>query len=86
MFEFFNIPYYLIIGLQGICVFHCVKKGNQNKWIWIIVCLPLIGSLIYIFSEILTKREIGNVQSNLNTIEKKKPELFFQKYYKKRLI
>jgi hypothetical protein len=68
MFELLNMPYYLIIGLQGICVFHCVKKGNQGKWIWIIVCVPVIGSLIYIFSEIITKRGIGNVQSNINTI------------------
>lgn len=68
MFDFFNMPYYLIIGLQGICVYHCIKKGNQNKWIWIIVFVPIIGSIIYIFSEIVTKREIGNVQSNIQSI------------------
>jgi hypothetical protein len=68
MFDFLNVPYYLIIGLEGICVFHCVKKGNQGKWIWIIVCVPVIGSLIYIFSEIITKRDIGTVQSNISTI------------------
>lgn len=68
MFNFFNLPYYLILGLQGICVYHCIKKGNQNKWIWIIVFIPIIGSLIYIFSEILTKRDISNVQSSITTI------------------
>ncbi len=68
MFDLFNVPYYLIIGLQGICVFHCVKRGNQGKWVWIIVCLPVVGSLIYIFSEIITKRDMGNVQSNISTL------------------
>ncbi|MGZ4118539.1 MAG: PLDc N-terminal domain-containing protein [Bacteroidia bacterium] len=60
--------YYLIIALQAICVFHCVRKGNQGKWIWIIVILPGIGSLIYIFTEIITRRDINNVQSNISTI------------------
>jgi hypothetical protein len=68
MFGLLDIPYYLIIALQGICVYHCVRKGNQNKWIWIIVCVPVIGSVIYIFSEIVTKRDISSVQSNLNSV------------------
>jgi hypothetical protein len=68
MFNFLNMPYYLIIGLQGVCVYHCVKKGNQNKWIWIIVCVPVIGSLIYIFSEIITKRDISGIQTNISSV------------------
>ena len=68
MFGLFNLPYYLILGLQGICVFHCIRKGNQNKWIWIIVFVPIIGSIIYIFSEIFTKGDISNVQSNISTM------------------
>jgi hypothetical protein len=61
---FFNPNfYYVSIVLQGICVYHCLRHGNQNKWIWIIVLLPFIGCLIYFFSEIVTMREIGRVQS-----------------------
>jgi hypothetical protein len=68
MFGLLDVPYYLIIALQGICVLHCVKKGNQNKWIWIIVLLPVIGSIIYIFSEVITKRDISSVQTNLGAV------------------
>jgi hypothetical protein len=57
--------YYISIVLQGICVYHCIRHGNQNKWIWIIVFLPFIGCLIYFFSEIVTSREINRVQSGL---------------------
>jgi hypothetical protein len=32
------------------------------------VCVPIVGSIIYIFSEIITKRDIGNVQSNIGTL------------------
>ncbi len=63
-----NLPYSLIIGLQAICLFHCVRKGNQNKWIWIIIFLPLLGCIAYIFSEIFTRRDLNSVQSNFNTI------------------
>src|SRR6476620_76137 len=68
MFGLLEMPYYLIIALQGICVYHCVRKGNQNKWIWIIFCVPVIGSIIYIFSEIITKRDISKVQGNLGSV------------------
>jgi hypothetical protein len=67
-FDFFNVPYYLIIILQAVCVIHCVRKGNQSKWIWLIVFLPLIGGLVYIFSEMLTKRDLNVVQSNISTV------------------
>ncbi|THU37355.1 hypothetical protein FAM09_19265 [Niastella caeni] len=60
--------YYIPIGLQAICVIHCMRKGNQNKWIWIIVFLPVIGSLAYIFSEIITRRGIDNVTSGVGSV------------------
>lgn len=60
--------YYIIIGLQAICVFHCVRKGRQTNWIWLIVFLPLVGCLIYIFTEMFSRRDIQNVQSGMSSI------------------
>jgi hypothetical protein len=57
--------YYAIILLQGICVYHVIKKGNQYNWIWLIIFLPLVGCVVYLFSEVLTGRSVGNIQSNL---------------------
>jgi hypothetical protein len=66
---FLNNKFYIItIVLQAICVIHCVRKGNQNNWIWLIVFLPFIGCLIYFFSEIITNREIRNVRSGVGEI------------------
>jgi len=48
--------YYITIGLQAVCVIHSLRIGTQNKWIWIIIFLPVIGSLYYIYSEILSNR------------------------------
>jgi hypothetical protein len=60
--------YYIPIALQAVCVIHCLRRGNQNRWIWVIVFLPVVGSLIYIFSEMITGREIDNVASGVGSV------------------
>jgi hypothetical protein len=60
--------YYIIIGLQAICVFHCIRKGRPNTWIWLIVFLPVVGCLIYIFTEIFNRRDIQNMQSGMSSV------------------
>lgn len=64
----FDDYYYFIIGLQAICVFHAIKNGNQGKWIYLIVFLPVIGCLIYFFTEILNKRHVNSLQSDVVNI------------------
>ncbi|RFZ85984.1 hypothetical protein DYU05_10480 [Mucilaginibacter terrenus] len=59
MFPGHDYLYYIPIGLQAFCVFHSLKNGTQQKWIWIIVFLPVIGSLVYIYQEILNNRRIS---------------------------
>ena len=64
---FFDRPYYLIIlALQAICVIHCIRKGNQNNWIWLIVFLPVIGCLIYFFSEIATRHQVRSISTGVS--------------------
>jgi hypothetical protein len=67
-FGYSSYFYYVTIALQAICVYHCVKKGNQNSWIWLIVCLPIIGCAIYFFTEIFSRRSVGNVQSSIGSM------------------
>lgn len=68
MFSLFTDYYYVILGLQAICAIHCIRKGNQNKWIWLIIFIPVIGCIAYIFTEIFTKNEINQVQSGVSSI------------------
>lgn len=68
MFAFNNSYYFIIVGLQAICVIHCLRKGRPNTWIWLIVFLPLLGCLIYIFTEIFTSGDIKNVQAGMSTV------------------
>lgn len=72
MFRMFpSIPgyfYYISIVLQVICVLHCIRRGTQQKWIWLIVFVPYIGSFAYFFSEILPKRSTGDWQEGLSSL------------------
>ena len=66
---FFNPAFYTVtIILQAICVIHCVRKRNKTNWIYLIIFLPLIGCLVYLFSEVITKREIRNVQAGVGEV------------------
>lgn len=68
MFDIFGAYselYYIVLILQGICAFHSIRRGTQSKWIWIIVFLPVIGSIAYIFTEIIKKGDIAQVQSGV---------------------
>lgn len=64
---FGNYFYYVTIALQVICVWHCLKRGNEQKWIWIIVFLPLVGCVVYFFSEILTGNEATRIGEGVGT-------------------
>ena len=68
MFFFQNYYYFIILGLQAICVIHCLRRGTTQRWIWLIIFLPLVGCLIYIFTEMFTGRELQNVQQGLGAV------------------
>lgn len=59
--------YYLIIGLQAFCVYHCYTNRNSYYWIFAIIFLPLVGCLLYLFMNVFQKRDIDKVQENLVT-------------------
>lgn len=67
MFFSGHYPYYLTIALQIICVIHCIKRGRQG-WIWIIVFLPVVGSLVYIFMEILPSSRVRAPRIDMGAI------------------
>ncbi|HRI22493.1 MAG TPA: PLDc N-terminal domain-containing protein [Panacibacter sp.] len=63
-----NNFYYITIILQVICVVHCLKKGKQTMWIWLIIFLPLIGCIAYIFMEMFKSSDLQKVQSGVGSV------------------
>ncbi|MGC4103432.1 PLDc N-terminal domain-containing protein [Ferruginibacter sp.] len=92
MFFDYSYIYFITIVLQVICAIHCIRRGNQNKWIWLIVFLPVAGSLIYIFSEMLTGNDVNKMQSGMSAafnpsgkIKKLENELRFADTFKNKV-
>lgn len=68
MFYLFSHYYYLILLLQAFCVYHCIRKGKSQQWIWLIVFLPAIGCGIYLFTEVITKGDVQTVTTNVDAV------------------
>ena len=57
--------------LQGFCIYHCVRSGRTNSWIYLLL-LPGVGPAAYFFSEILpelaTNRRARRVVTDVSTL------------------
>ncbi len=63
-----NNFYYITIVLQAICVIHCLRKGKQYMWIWLIILLPLIGCIAYMVMEMFKTGDLQKVQSGVSSV------------------
>lgn len=68
MFSFVQDYYYIVFILQAICVIHCLRKGNTGNWIWLIVFLPLIGCIAYIYTEMFSRNQMSQVQAGVGQV------------------
>ena len=60
--------YYVIIGLQVWCAIHSYRRETLNKWIFLIIFLPVIGCLIYIYSEIIPKKSFRKPNIDISAV------------------
>lgn len=60
--------YYLILALEAFCIIHSLRRGTQQKWLWILIIIPVFGSLYYIYSEILSNRGIRAPKINVEAV------------------
>jgi len=84
--------YYLGIALTIFCAVHSLNRGTASRWLWIIIVFPFIGSLIYIYSEMLSSRSfraptinIGAVLNPGGKIKKLEDELRFTDTFANRI-
>jgi hypothetical protein len=60
--------YYFIIAFQAFCIYHLFKNRTSYYWIFAIVFLPLVGCIIYLATQVFTKRDTEKIQENITTI------------------
>jgi len=85
--HFYGGSYYpIIICLQIFCAIHSYRRGTLNRWIFLIIFLPVIGSIIYVYSEIISNKRSfikpvsinpGKVINPAGNIKKLEEELRF---------
>jgi hypothetical protein len=66
LFQGNSYYYYASIMLQAFCVIHCLRNNNQNKWIWLIIFLPFIGSVAYLYTEVFSRKSSHLVRKRVN--------------------
>lgn len=62
------MSYYLILALQGYCIYHLLKHRKQYYWIFLIVFIPVIGSIIYIITQVYNRQDVKKVTSEITTV------------------
>ncbi len=60
--------YYAILLLQGYCIYHMIKYRNPYYWIFLILFLPVIGSIIYLITQVYNKRDAEKITSEITHI------------------
>lgn len=59
------IQYYLIIGLQVYCIYHLFKNKSSFYWFYLILFIPLLGSLVYIFTQVINTRDVSVIKDEV---------------------
>ena len=84
--------FYLIIALQGYCIYHMYQNRNSYYWALLIMFLPVVGSLIYLITQVYNKRdaekitnEIAHVINPSKKVKDLEKRLEFSESYQNRL-
>ncbi|GAA4293113.1 tetratricopeptide repeat protein [Aestuariibaculum suncheonense] len=60
--------YYLILAFQAYCIYHLFKNGNAYYWVFVILFLPVLGSVIYLLTQVYNKRDAEKIQNGIVSI------------------
>jgi len=63
-----GMHYFLIIALQGFCIYHAIKNRSEYYWFFVIMFLPVIGSIIYLFTQVFNKKDLDVVQNEIVSV------------------
>ncbi|PWH81768.1 hypothetical protein DIS18_13895 [Algibacter marinivivus] len=84
--------FYLIIALQGYCIYHMYQNRNPYYWALLIMFLPVVGSVIYLITQVYNKRdaekitnEIAHVINPSKKVKDLEKRLEFSESYQNRL-
>ena len=63
------IRYYSIIGaLQVFCLYHIYKNHRESYWYFVVLFIPALGSLAYLYVEFFTRNNIEKVSESIKNV------------------
>jgi hypothetical protein len=68
MFGFDGSYYYVIMALQGFCLFHAYRNGTQQKWFYLIIFIPVIGALMYLYENFYSRQNVNNLAEGVKSL------------------
>ncbi|MCE7997133.1 MAG: hypothetical protein HEP71_34555 [Roseivirga sp.] len=57
-----------LLLLQGFCIYHAYKHKADWRWYLLIIILPLIGCLIYLYVNFVNKQNINTVSKGVKSV------------------
>lgn len=57
-----------ILLLQAFCLYHAYRNNTHQKWLWLIIFIPLIGCLIYLYDTFASRGNLEDVQEGVKTM------------------
>lgn len=60
--------YYFVLAIQVFCIYHAYKNRKETFWYFVIFFIPLIGSIFYIFTQVINSGDVEKVSEELNKV------------------
>lgn len=54
--------YFIVIILQVFCIYHAYRNNSDGKWYWLIIFLPIIGCILYLYDHFYSKENVKNLK------------------------
>lgn len=64
MIRFFPI----IIFIQALCIYHAYRNNSEQKWYWLIIVFPVVGTLIYLYHHFYSRQNIAKVSEGIKNV------------------
>ncbi|TYA66006.1 hypothetical protein [Seonamhaeicola marinus] len=60
--------YYIVIALQAFCIYHVIKNNTSYYWIFLILFVPAVGSIVYLITQVYNKRDADKITNEITNI------------------
>ncbi len=58
----------IIIMLQVVCLLHAYRNGSDQKWYWLILFYPIIGSIIYLYEHFYSRKNMADLSEGVKGV------------------